>query len=178
MVICARQRGPVLGLACICELVGDNFIYYWLNSYQVSPTMHIPLRAVLVSLCVTCLVSLINIGSTTALNAIVSLGVVALLSSYFITIACLVWRRLRGEPLPPRRWSLGRYGLAINIASLIFLIPIYFFAFWPAVTPVEASSMNWAVLMYSAVVIWSLVYYLIWGRHSYVGPVMVVKRDL
>ena len=140
--------------------------------------MHVPLRAVLVSLCITCIVSLINIGSTSALNAIVSLGVVALLSSYWITIACLVWRRLKGEPLPPRRWSLGRYGLAINIMSLVFLMPIYFFAFWPAVTPVEASSMNWAVLMYSAVVIFSLVYYFIWGKHSYVGPVMVVKRDL
>ena len=140
--------------------------------------MHIPLRAVLVSMSITYIVSLINIGSTTALNAIVSLCVVSLLTSYYITIACLVWRRLKGEPLPPRRWSLGRYGLAINIISLLFLTPIYFFAFWPLSTPVEAESMNWAVVMYGGVVIWSLVYYMIWGKHSYVGPVMVVKRDL
>jgi choline transport protein len=68
--------------------------------------MYIPLRAVLVSMGVTCLLSMINIGSTAALNAILSLGVVALLSSYFVTISCLIWRRLWGEPLPPRRWSL------------------------------------------------------------------------
>ncbi|KAL9594593.1 MAG: hypothetical protein Q9219_006953 [cf. Caloplaca sp. 3 TL-2023] len=144
----------------------------------VSPTMHIPLRAVLVSMCITCVVSLINIGSTAALNAIVSLGVVSLLSSYYITIACLIWRRLRGEALPSRRWTLGRYGLAINIASLVFLTPIWFFAFWPLSTPVEPSSMNWAVVMYCGVIAWSLVYYFVWGRYSYVGPVTVVKRDL
>ena len=127
---------------------------------------------------ITCIVSLINVGSTAALNAIVSLCVVSLLTSYFTTIACLVWRRLRGEPLPARRWSLGKYGLAINIVSLLFLIPIYFFAFWPLSTPVEPESMNWAVVMYGGVVIWSLVYYMIWGKNSYIGPVMVVKRDI
>lgn len=144
----------------------------------VSSSMHIPLRAVLVSLSITCLVSLINIGSTAALNAIVSLGVVALLTCYFIAIGCVAYRRVRGEPLPPRRWSLGKYGLAINIASLVFLTPIWFFAFWPLATPVEPSTMNWAVLMYGAVIVWALVYYAVWGRHSYVGPVTIVKRDL
>ncbi|KAL9000493.1 MAG: hypothetical protein Q9169_000786 [Polycauliona sp. 2 TL-2023] len=144
----------------------------------VSPTMHIPLRAILVSLCVSCLVSLINIGSNAALNAIVSLVTIALLSSYYITIACLIWRRLYGDPLPACRWSLGRSGLAVNIASLIFMTPVLFFAFWPAVTPVEPASMNWSVVMFFGVVIWSLIYYYIWARHSYVGPVRVVKRDL
>lgn len=140
--------------------------------------MHIPLRAVLVSLSITCLVSLINIGSTAALNAIVSLGVVALLTCYFIAIGCVAYRRMRGEPLPPRRWSLGKYGLAINIASLFFLTPIWFFAFWPLATPVEPSTMNWAVLMYGVVIVWAFVYYAVWGRLSYVGPVTIVKRDL
>ena len=140
--------------------------------------MHIPLRAVLFSLGFACLVTTINIGSTAALNAIVSLAVASLLTSYYITIGCLVWRRLRGEPLPQRRWSLGKYGLAVNIMALVFLTPIYFFAFWPLATPVDAASMNWAVVMYGGVVIWSLVYYYIWGKHSYVGPVTIVKRDL
>ncbi len=138
--------------------------------------MHIPLHAVIISMSTTLIVSLINIGSATALNAIISLVVVSLLSSYFITISCLVWRRLGGEPLPERRWSLGKYGLAINITSLIFLTPIFFFAFWPAVTPVHRDTMNWAVVMYGFMVFISLVYYYKWARHIYVGPVTIVKR--
>lgn len=87
---------------------------------------------------VSSLLSLINIGSYVALNAINSLGVVSLLFSYTVTIGCLVWRRLYGAPLPPRRWSLGRFGLAVNIVSLCFVLPILFFAFWPLATPVTA----------------------------------------
>jgi choline transport protein len=109
--------------------------------------MLVPRRAVIVSMIITFTVSLINIGSATALNAIISLVVVPLLSSYYITISCLVWRRLRGKPLPQRRWSLGKYGLAVNITALISLTPIYFFAFWPAATPIQPDTMNWAVVM-------------------------------
>ena len=140
--------------------------------------MHIPLRAVVVSMAITFAVSLINIGSATALNAIISLVVVALLGSYYITISCLIWRRLRGEPLPERRWSLGKYGLSINIASLFFLTPIWFFAFWPAATPAKPDTMNWAVVMYGGMMILSMVYYAIWARKSYVGTVKIIKRDL
>ena len=88
-----------------------------------SHSLQIPLNAVLVSLLVTSLLSLINIGSYVALNAILSLTAVSLLTSYIIVIGCLVLKRLRGQPLPARRWSLGRWGLPINIAALCFLAP-------------------------------------------------------
>lgn len=41
----------------------------------------IPLNSILVSMCITALLSLINLGSTVAFNAIISIGVVSLLSS-------------------------------------------------------------------------------------------------
>ncbi|KAL9018165.1 MAG: hypothetical protein Q9185_004527 [Variospora sp. 1 TL-2023] len=102
-------------LAAIVDTpTGYPFIQVFYNATQsyvatnimVSPTMHVPVRATGVSVAITCLVSLINIGSTTALNAIVALGVVALLSTYYISISCLIWRRLKGAPLPARRWTL------------------------------------------------------------------------
>lgn len=132
----------------------------------------------LVSFCITALLACINIGSNTALNAINSLGGVSIISSYYITIGCLVLKRLRGEPLPPRRWSLGRSGLYINIAALLFLTPIWFFYFWPIALPVTAQTMNWAVLMYAGMIFVSVTYYLVKGRHVYTGPVMLTKRDL
>jgi choline transport protein len=133
---------------------------------------------VFLSLCVTALLCCINIGSSTALNAINSLGGVSVVSSYYITIGCLVVKRLKGEPLPPRRWSLGRYGLGINIAALAFLTPIWFFYFWPIALPITAKTMNWAVLMYVSMVLLSIAYYLVKGRHVYTGPVTLTKRDL
>lgn len=110
----------------------------WLS--KVTPGWNIPLHAVCVSLVVSSLLSLINIGSSTALNAINSLGGTSILFSYFITIGCLVWRRIYGPPLPPRRWSLGKSGLPINIAALIFVTPVLFFYVWPLTQPVTAGN--------------------------------------
>lgn len=98
----------------------------WLS--HVSPGQNIPLRAVLVSFSITTLLSLMNIGSNVALNAIKSLIGMSVLSSYLISIACLVWRRRYGAPLPPRQWSLGRLGLSIKIAALCCAAPLWFFA--------------------------------------------------
>lgn len=147
----------------------------WLS--RVSPGYNIPLRAVFVSLIVSSLLACINLGSSVALNAINSLGGIAILSSYFITISCLVWRRLYGAPLPPRRWSLGKAGIWINIAALLFLLPIWFFAFWPLATPVTAENMNWSSTMFGGVLIFAMIYYFVKARHEYDGPVALVKRD-
>ncbi|KAF2719686.1 amino acid transporter-like protein [Polychaeton citri CBS 116435] len=146
----------------------------WLS--HVSPGWNVPLRAVVVCFVVTSLLSLINLGSSEALNAITSLGVVSILFSYFITIGCLVLRRLYGEPLPPRPWSLGRWGLPINIMALIFVTPILFFCVWPLTVPVTAQNMNWSIVMFSGVLSVAAVYYIFWARHAYTGPVALVKR--
>lgn len=118
-------------------------------------------------------------GSSTALNAINSLGGVAVLGSYIITIACVLAKRLRGELLPPCRFSLGPAGgLAANVAALAFLIPVWIFEFWTLATPVTPMYMNWACLIYGAVVLGALGYYVVWGRHVYTAPVALIKRDL
>lgn len=147
----------------------------WLS--RVSPGWNIPLPAVIVSLTVSALLSLINIGSSVALNAITSLGAVAVLISYFLTIGCLVYRRLHGPALPTRRWSLGRWGLAINIGALVFLAPLIFFFTWPLATPVTAATMNWSSVMLCGTLTIAMIYYVVRGRHEYTPPVFHVKRE-
>lgn len=51
------------------------------------------------SLATTILMSLINIGFSTALNIISSLAEVSLLINYLIIMSCLVWWHLCGAPL-------------------------------------------------------------------------------
>jgi amino acid transporter len=132
----------------------------------------------MVSLVITALLSLINIGSTVALNAINSLTISALLSSYIITIGCILAKRLRGESLPPSRWSLGRWGMVINIGALCFLAPLFVFVFFPLATPVKATTMNWSIVMYGGIIGLATLYYLVWGRKLYIPPVVLVRRDL
>lgn len=138
----------MLTSACISEVATasrqlwsfarDNGVPFsgWLS--HVSPSWNIPIRAVFVSIVISTLLSFINIGSYVALNAINSLGVVSLLFSYTVTISCCIYRRIHGPPLPPRKWSLGRCGLVVNIISICFVLPVLFFAFWPVGKQVTA----------------------------------------
>ncbi|KAM0722080.1 hypothetical protein Q7P37_003006 [Cladosporium fusiforme] len=108
---------------------------------NVPDKWEIPINAIVVSAICTSILSLINLGSTTAFNAFNSLGTVSILFSYTIVLACLIWRRLFGEPLPARRWSLGRFGLPLNITALCFTTPMLFFYVWPLYFPVTVENM-------------------------------------
>lgn len=123
--------------------------------------------------------ALINIGSTVAFNQINSLGVCALLASYMTSISCVTVKRVRGEPLLPRRFSLGRYGLLVNAFSVLFLLLAFAFCFFPpSPRGLAPATMNWSVFMFGAVVLGSLGYYAAWARHVYVGPVEYVRKDV
>ena len=144
---------------------------------KVSPHWNVPVPGIIVSLTISALLSLINIGSSVALNAITSLGAVATLISYYLTIGCLIHRRLFGAPLPDRRWSLGKLGIAVNVGALVILTPLIFFLTWPLTTPVTAETMNWSSVMLVGVFVIATAYYVVKGRKEYVGPVVYVKRD-
>jgi amino acid transporter len=143
--------------------------------FKVNPTFTVPLNALCVSLVIVSLLSLINIGSSVAFNAIMSLGTAALLSSYIISISCVRLRRWRGQPLPPARWSMGKFTPICDTISIIVLLVIWVFCFFPLTKEVTPSNMNWAVVIYGAVILGSMGYYMLRGHKSYKGPVTRVK---
>jgi amino acid transporter len=148
-------------------------------SNWLAPTVlpkDIPLNALYVSVSITLILSFINIGSSAALQAIFSISTSSLLTSYMITIGCIISWRLRGNQLPKARFTLGRWGLWINLTAMCFLLPWFVFSFFPNTPDPTAATMNWGSLMYGVVVIFATVYYLIWGRHSYSPPSEQVKQ--
>ena len=143
---------------------------------HVSAAWDIPVNAVLVSLAIAVLLALVNIGSSVALQAIFSLSGVSLVLSYCTVIACVIVRRVRGLPLPERRWSLGRLGLAFNICALVYLLPLVVFLCFPIGLPVTPANMNWASMMFGAILLFATGYYVLYGRKVYTAPVSLVKR--
>ena len=119
--------------------------------------------------------SLINIGSTVAFNAILSLSTVALMATYILSIACVVARRFSGEPLPPARWTLGRMGLPINIAALVYTTWGFFWSFWPNSHDVTVSNFNWACVLFVGLMSVSAILYFAYARKIYEGPVVKVE---
>lgn len=140
---------------------------------------------------VSVLIGLVNLGSTTAFNDVVSLGVSGLYASYVITEALLLYRRVTGafrSPNPPNEahndgtigekgalvWGPfhvpGVFGVVVNIIAVLFGMIIFFFSCWPVSSSVEPATMNYSSLMAGCVVIAAVVYYAIWAKHTYEGP--------
>lgn len=136
----------------------------------------IPVHAAMFSQIVACLLALIYIGSPLAFYAITSLGAVALLQCYSLSIGCLLWRRItHPETLPPSKFSLGIWGVPINIAAVIYGFWAMFWACWPQVTPVTAGGFNWASPIFVLCLIVSALYFVFKAKNEYVGPVTEVE---
>jgi len=147
----------------------------WISA--VDSKRQIPANAVALSCAITILLSLINIGSSVAFNAIISLQVVALMLSYSISIGSILYRRIKHpELLPKSRWSLGRWGVFVNSVSVVYSTFGFFWCFWPNGTPVDAQSFNWASAIFVGITICCVVIYLVKGRYVYDGPVTLVER--
>ncbi|KAK1063747.1 hypothetical protein LTR74_009222 [Friedmanniomyces endolithicus] len=121
------------------------------------------------------ILALIQLGSTLAFNIIVSLSVLGLMSMYMLSIGCVFLKRLKGEPLPYARWSLGRWGFAINGFALFYSAFLLVWCCFPSYLPVTTSTANWAPVVWAAVIIIAYVVYAIWGKHHYTAPVEFVE---
>ena len=143
----------------------------WLK--KVSPTLRLPLNAIFLSAIVSLLLSLINIGSSVAFNAIVSLVVATLFGSYVIPIALIAWTRATNKSFHFGPWKLGKLGLAVNLLALGWLIITFIFSFFPVAVPVVPSSMNWSILLYGFAMLFGVIWYFVFLREKFEGPVLV-----
>lgn len=123
---------------------------------------------------ISLLLALINIGSTTAFNAIVSLSVASVLASYIMPIALMLRKRLHQEPIRFGPWKLGGLDVIANGVGLVYAIIGFFFSFWPGAASVDAQSMNWACLVWGTAMIFCSFWYLVRARKYYHGPLREV----
>lgn len=108
--------------------------------------------------------------------AVISLNVVSLMITYVFSISSVLYRRMKHpELLPPCRWSLGKWGVPVNVLGLLYSLHAFFWCFWPEATPVEVESFNWASVMFVGVAFISLVDYVLRGRKHYRGPVVLTE---
>lgn len=139
----------------------------------VHPKMKIPLVSIIITVTITCLLSLINIGSATVFNAIVSLTVAGFFGSYILPFSLLLYTRVYyPSTLSFGPWKLGRWGPWINGFAILFSVLVMFFSFWPTVIPVTPVNMNWSCLLWGSVVIFATAFWWLHGRGVYKGPII------
>ncbi|KAK5998949.1 Choline transport-like protein [Cladobotryum mycophilum] len=174
----------------------DRGFPFWRTLSSVNPRTSVPLWAVSITSIISALIGLVVIGSKVAFSDITSLTLSCLYASYFICAVLLLYRRCTGGlrtahsttmssgptntpggELVWGPWHIpGVFGIINNAFACVFLLIIWFFCLWPPATPVNAAEMNYSVLMTGSMVIFSIVYYPIWGKRDYLGP--VIEADL
>jgi len=171
----------------------DRGLPGWSTLSKVDAKSSIPLMAIIATTVISMILGLIAIGSATALNDLLSLSINAWYASYLVPSALLLIHRIRGTIQLPMEmtstsevvldvdmltwgpWRLpGILGIINNIIAVMFMIVIFIFSFFPIATPVTAVTMNYNILIVSAVAMISGSYYFVWGRHTYSGPVVEI----
>jgi choline transport protein len=132
--------------------------------------MRVPLNALGLVTIVVALLMLINLGSATALFAILSLSSVALMMSYVLPIIFFTLAKLRGDHIPYGPFRLGRWGLPINLFAIVYGIYILIWLPFPPYLPVTAKNMNYSGPILGAILIFALFDWSIWGKKRFEVP--------
>jgi amino acid transporter len=161
--------------------------------FQVSTTKQLPIFAILLTVTVAVLLSLINIGSDTAMEDIVSMAVSGIYLSYLMVSVLLFYRRIRGDisryndndddivNVPGAKLVWGPFhcpgiiGTVINGYAIIYISIVVFFSFWPSKMNPTVETMNWSVLAIGGSVFLAIIYYVVRARHVYKGPIVEVS---
>ena len=105
----------------------------------------LPINAMVTSFVILIVVALLNFGGSEVFNSIIGLMTGAVGLTYALSIGCVLWRRLYGEPLPPARWSLGRWAVPVNIIAVLYEVFSTVISFFPLFAKVDAKGMNWGM---------------------------------
>ncbi|KAE9403315.1 putative amino acid permease [Gymnopus androsaceus JB14] len=143
----------------------------------VNPHYQVPVRSIGLVVVVVMLLSLINIASTVALNAVVSLTTLALYFSYLIPISLLLLKRIRKEHIDFGPFTLGRFGFLVNLYSIVYGIFIVIFLPFPPSLPVTGTTMNYAGPVFGAILLFALGDWVVRGRKQFRGPVREVDES-
>lgn len=109
------------------------------------------------------LLGLINLGSSSAFLAFVSVGVISLAVSYGIPIAISLFHRRKD--VNGARWTMGStVGWIVNIIALLWIIFEMILFSMPTVLPVTEVSMNYAIVVFFGFMAISASWYAIHAR--------------
>ncbi|KAL4917737.1 amino acid/polyamine transporter I [Aspergillus aurantiobrunneus] len=165
------------GLASVTRLAWafarDNGLPFSDFFARVDPRYKIPIRALfLVASCIVA-ISFIQIGSTAAFNAILSLSTLGLYISYLIPLVLLVLKRLiTPGDIPRGSFSLGKCGLPVNLVAILFATYFAIFLPFPSGLPVTGENMNYAGPVLGFVMLFACCDWVVRGRFKWEGPTM------
>lgn len=143
---------------------------------RVDKRFDIPFWALVLSTVVDCLLGLIYFGSTAAFNSFTGVATICLSTSYGLPILVSV---LRGRKMVAHSsFSLGRFGMAINVLTICWIALAVVLFSMPVTLPVNPSTMNYASVVFAGFAVISVAWYFIRGRKVFTGPPVPADVDV
>jgi len=123
-----------------------------------------------------CFLSIINIDSTTAFDALILLSLIALYISYVISIVFLLLRKLRGRTFKLNSFHLDRWDIAMNSIAILYIVYVLFFVTLSTIMLVFAINMNYASSLVLVVAMLALVDWVVSGKKRFKIPNILVEN--
>ena len=122
-----------------------------------------PIWALALTTVIQMLLGLINLGSTSAFLAFVSVGVISLAVSYAIPIAISMSDGRR--EVDHARWTMGpMIGWTVNVIAVIWILFEVVLFSMPTALPVNEVTMNYAIVVFMGFMFISAVWYAVHAR--------------
>ena len=140
---------------------------------RVDHKLKVPIPAIVAVTVVQMIVGLLYLGNSTAFNAVLSMAILGMYASYILPILYMVIygrRKLQRKDFGP--FCMGKLGMVVNLVAVGWLVIAMIFSTFPSFEPVTPQNMNYAVVVMGGWLTIGTVYFAIWGRKKYVGPVM------
>ncbi len=119
---------------------------------RVSPRTHTPITPGIVVGVLSIGVLLINLGQTSVFATVTSVSVVIVYLAYLFVTVPMLYQRLRRNPThfpDPAYFTLGRWGLPVNVVAVVFGAFLLINVGWPRAEVYDPQGQSW-VLQYSA----------------------------
>lgn len=153
---------------CTYAFARDGAIPGFTAWQKVNKTLDVPVNAIILSAVVDCLLGLIYFGSSAAFNSFTGVATICLSTSYGVPILINVLRGRRA--VKHSSFSLGRFGYAINITTICWIVLAVVLFCMPVSLPVTPSTMNYASVVFAGFATISVVWYFVYARRHFTGP--------
>ncbi|KAJ5112181.1 hypothetical protein N7532_000226 [Penicillium argentinense] len=136
---------------------------------KVHPRLGVPVWSLVLLTGIQMLLGLINLGSSSAFTAFVSVGVIALAVAYAIPISLSLFQG-RVE-VKHAKWNCGNFvGTIANVLALAWIAFELVLFSMPTALPVTRVSMNYASVVFVGFMVISAVWYFVYAKKHYKGP--------
>ncbi|GMM32640.1 Bio5 protein [Martiniozyma asiatica (nom. inval.)] len=153
----------------------DRGLPYYKFWYHLEPKTEAPIRCVWLIFIINSLLTLINLGSTTAMNAIFSACAICTDWSYIIAIAAFALNREKmGIPRGP--FHLGKLSKPIMFYACTWTVFVSIVFIFPNYMPVTKENMNYTIVIIGFVFIFAGGWYAIDAKNWYKGPVSTIDE--